>query len=198
MSENPQQVTPDEIEVNYITLTSQEHARFWSKVNKDGPMHPTIPELGRCWLWTAGVWGRGYGAFVFRGSQIKSHRLSYITEVGCIPKAIPFVLHTCDVRLCCNPGHLFLGTYASNAADMCSKDRHRTVTGDDHYSRRHPEIIKRGSQRGQSKLTEEQVADIRQRDYTKRGNRKETAKEFNVSVSTISQILRGEAWTHVP
>lgn len=196
MSENHGQTTGEEGHVNQITLTAKEHWRFWSKVNKEGPIHATQSNLGRCWLWTAGVWSRGYGAFGFRGSQIKSHRLSYLTEIGPIPSETPFVLHSCDVRLCCNPTHLFLGTYAANSSDMCSKGRHRTATGDDHYLRKQPERILKGESLPQSKLTEAIVKEIRCR-RSLGAPLSELALEFNVTISSISHIANGKTWKHL-
>lgn len=180
-----------------ITLTEKESKRFWAKVNKDGPIHATKPELGKCWLWTAGKWGRGYGAYWIRNGQIKSHRLAYLTEIGDIPSEAPFVLHSCDVRLCCNPLHLFLGTYADNAADMCSKGRHRTVRGDEHHYRIHPENIRRGRQVPQSKLTEEDVKMIRESVFTPTFTKLDLAKRLNISLSNISMIIGRRTWRHV-
>lgn len=180
-----------------ITLTEKESRLFWCKVNKDGPLHPTKPELGKCWLWTAGKWGRGYGAFSFRGAQIKAHRLSYLCEVGTIPWNTPFVLHSCDVRLCCNPSHLFLGTYADNSADMCSKGRHKTPRGQDHYSYDHPERTARGNMLPQAKLTEAVVLQIRGTKFNRKFTQKDMARELNVSTGTISMVLSRKVWAHV-
>lgn len=179
-----------------ITLTEKESDRFWKKVNKDGPTHPTKPELGKCWLWTAGVWGRGYGAFSFRGSQIKSHRLSFLL-CDPIPSETPFVLHSCDVRLCCNPTHLFLGTYADNAADMCIKGRHKTTRGDEHYSRTNPEKTARGNRLPQAKLTAEIVRRIKATHFSREFTQKDMAKSLNVSTGTISMVLSGKVWAHI-
>ena len=197
MSENQEHGTTQPELVKPITLTPEEHSRFWSKVNKNGPIHSTNPNLGCCWIWIAGSWGRGYGAFSFRGSQIKSHRLSYLTERGPIHESTPFVLHSCDVRLCCNPSHLFLGTYADNSNDMCSKGRHRTATGDDHYLRLNPERILSGSDLPHSKLTETIVEEIRATKFSSRFTQHDLAKQLHVTDGTISMILKRKTWKHV-
>jgi hypothetical protein len=73
-------------------------ARFWAKVNKDGP--------GGCWLWTAGKNGNGYGAFNIRkGLNRGAHRVSYEALVGPIPDGLDLD-HLCRVRACVNPAHL--------------------------------------------------------------------------------------------
>ncbi len=53
-----------------------------------------------------------------------AHRVAYRLFIGRIPKGM-FVLHKCDVRLCCNPDHLFLGNQQRNLEDMASKGRGR-------------------------------------------------------------------------
>lgn len=58
------------------------------------------------------------------GTSMGAHRASWIMTFGAIPKETPWVLHKCDVPLCVNPDHLFLGTLRDNLLDMISKDRH--------------------------------------------------------------------------
>lgn len=55
--------------------------------------------------------------------QAYAHRLAWEEAYGSIPAGMS-VLHTCDVRNCVNPEHLFLGTYKDNAQDMVKKGRH--------------------------------------------------------------------------
>ena len=98
--------------------------RFWPKVNKDGPIHPTLGT--RCWLWTAGTNGHGYGAFhpgPGRRGMGKAHRISWTIANGPIPDGLG-VLHRCDNPPCVNPAHLFLGTDQENHRDMDAKGRH--------------------------------------------------------------------------
>lgn len=91
-------------------------ARFWAKVNQT----PT------CWLWTAAQI-RGYGQFHLPradGKQrtVYAHRYAWTITNGPIADSLQ-VLHRCDVPLCVNPNHLFLGTQPDNLADARQKGR---------------------------------------------------------------------------
>ena len=79
-----------------------------------------IPEPNSgCWLWVAGRMSNGYGGVMGNGA----HRTSWELYRGAIPEGLS-VLHKCDVKICVNPDHLFLGTQADNLADMRGKNRH--------------------------------------------------------------------------
>jgi len=87
--------------------------RFWSKVNKDGPIWRGSP----CWLWTASSGGKGgYGQFQLGGGKskmVRAHRWSYEAVVGFIPEGLELD-HLCRVRLCVNPSHLEPVTHREN------------------------------------------------------------------------------------
>ncbi len=95
------------------------HRRFWNKVRvTDG-----------CWLWTGALCPNGYGNFTLFAQSVRrerqvvtSHRMAWVLTHGEIPDGL-LVLHRCDVRRCCNPDHLFLGTYRDNSRDGIQKRR---------------------------------------------------------------------------
>jgi hypothetical protein len=75
-----------------------------------------------CWLWTGSLDLKGYGTVRRRGKTARAHRVAYQLWVGDIPNGL-HVLHRCDLRSCCNPQHLWLGTHADNMRDMATKGR---------------------------------------------------------------------------
>lgn len=83
-----------------------------------------IPEPNSgCWLWIGAV--RSYGKTSLRptiedGGTRNAARVSWKLHRGAIPEGL-HVLHKCDVTLCVNPDHLFLGTHLDNMADMMVK-----------------------------------------------------------------------------
>jgi hypothetical protein len=132
-----------------------------------------------CWNWSGKDNGNGYGYFYFEGKQQKAHRVAWEQVNKEIPKGM-CVLHKCDNRRCCNPSHLFLGTYQDNAADRQKKGR--TVIPDN-----------RGENCGTSKLSNDDVLTIR----SAGGLQKDIAKMFGVSISLVSQIRSGKIWKHI-
>ena len=89
--------------------------RFWAKVDKDGPSPQHKPELGPCWLWTAGKAERGYGRIAVAGRVKKAHRLALELTRGPIQDGLD-VDHLCSNSSCVNPSHLEPVPHAVNVA----------------------------------------------------------------------------------
>lgn len=91
--------------------------RFWSKVDRSGPIPEHAPELGRCWIWSAGKCGRRpnrYGTFTMPdGSQRSAHIVAYQLKVGAVPDDLQLD-HLCRNTVCVNTAHLEPVTMAEN------------------------------------------------------------------------------------
>lgn len=102
-------------------LTKEQRVSFLSRIDEGRP--------DECWEWT-GYTHFGYGRWHIGlrrdGSRrcVQAHRLAWhLAHPG---KRIPpgkLVCHRCDVRLCCNPRHLFIATHLGNMRDMAEKGR---------------------------------------------------------------------------
>jgi hypothetical protein len=55
-------------------------------------------------------------------TNVHTHVLSFELFIGPVPEGME-VCHSCDVKRCNNPRHLFAGTHLTNIRDMWSKGR---------------------------------------------------------------------------
>jgi len=132
---------------------------------------------GDCWEWTGQKDKDGYGKITFKGKFERPHRLAFKTFMGEIPNGM-MVCHRCDNPPCVNPEHLFLGSALVNRRDAEMKGR-QTI---------------KGIKNPKAKLTEKQVAEIRDFLDDHVLNKSQIARNFGVSKSTISRISLGKLW----
>lgn len=89
--------------------------RFWIKVDKNGPVPESRPDLRSCWQWTAATDPAGYGrAAAEDGTIWLAHRLAYVLAVGPVPESTPHLDHLCRNTSCVRPDHLEPVTQAEN------------------------------------------------------------------------------------
>lgn len=183
-----------------ISLTPEQIARFWSKVEKTGEF--------TCWLFITK--GSNHGHYQFCKEYV--HRISYMLEYGPIPEGM-WVLHKCSMPRCVNPLHLYLGTQIENMKDMIEQgraakgNRHgskthpgSTASGDRNGARTHPERVSKGDKHPCAKLNTEKVKEIKraiQNGEVEYRVVNRFALEFEVSRRTIADVISGKNWKQV-
>lgn len=148
--------------------------RLWDRVVKGGP--------DECWLWTGRPTRAGYGQLQVNGRHAYAHRFSYELHYGPIPEGM-YVCHTCDVRNCVNPRHLWLGTHLDNIADAARKGKYRgrSSTG----------AHQADPTRKRAKLSPEQVIAIR---ADRTSSTRALATQYGVGLEAVARIRRGQTW----
>lgn len=173
-------------------------ASFWSNV--------AVAASG-CWEWQGFRSPKGYGRVnAPRGRKVFAHRVAWLLSRFVLPEGM-LVLHRCDNPPCVNPDHLFMGTHADNSRDMVAKGRRfnpmRSAEsrrkaarfGDDHWARRHPELVVRGERR--SDFTESDIRAIRD-DYAAGGlSTRKLGAKYGISGAHAYSIVSRRAWRHV-
>ena len=126
----------------------------------------TVDQATGCWLYNGHVRANGYaGMLTGPAGKEAAHRVHYRRVKGPIPKGLTLD-HLCRVRRCVNPDHLEPVTVAVN-------NRRGLAT----------------------RLTEEQVSEIKRRVTNVRGSHTALAREFGVSRPAISLIAEGKRWS---
>ena len=147
-------------------LSEKQLRNFWKRVKK----------TRGCWKWTGGHNSSGRAAIKLYGVQMVAPRVSYAVHNQVDPGQWD-VLHTCDNPSCVKPQHMKLGIPLDNASDRENKDRGNQPRGESH---------------GLSKLTDDQIIEIRNAPSS-RG----LAKKYGVVRQIIWRIRTGKRWTHV-
>lgn len=140
-----------------------------------------IPEPNSgCWLWIGGTRANSKGKLYSRhfrdnGTSINGHRFSWIIHNGLIPEEL-CICHICDVTLCVNPEHLFIGTHQDNMTDMTNKNRQSKHRGEEKINL--------------AKLTNKEAEFIRNSDLSQ----SQLGKIFNVAQTTIHRIKTNKSY----
>ncbi len=144
--------------------------KFWNKVRRGSD--------DECWEWLGCKCPLGYGRVSYGGKKsLLAHRVAWELTHDKIPEGL-IVRHKCRGK-CCNPAHLELGTQAENMRDTVRDGTSR-----------------KGELKPSSRLTNEQVREIKQRLLLyRRGLISSLAREFGVGHTTISEIYRGVRWS---
>ena len=142
------------------------------------------PDERGCIRWPWGSWPNGYPYIAVEGHKTSVGRFVLIATAGPPPTDDATVGHAphevCGNTDCVSPAHLSWQTPAVNV-------RQRAIDRTDNRGMRH----------GLATLTDDDVVAIRER-YAAGGIRQaDLAAQYGVKKVAVSQIVRGNRWTHV-
>ena len=145
--------------------------RLWSRV--------AIDDADKCWVWQGYCKQSGHGQIgdsKRRGATRPTHQVAWEFFNGRPVAAGKQINHHCDNPPCCNPRHLYEGTAQDNGRDAVERGR-----------------VARGAALPHTKLTPEQVREIRQMDLPQ----SKIAEQFGISPGHVSAIRSRKEWRWV-
>lgn len=167
--------------------------KHYTRLRRNGSEHAqktVTPGVKRHWLemvaasehgdqcidWPFKVNVDGYGVF-FIGRKLHRANRWIMQHTGHDVPADAYVCHTCHNRRCVNPNHLYVGDHESNTADMVRSGR-----------------AARGEGSATSRLTADEVREIRRRAATGAERQRDIAADFGVSKGAVAAIVAGRNW----
>ena len=158
-----------------MTLERKDQRRLMDDIDSRDPE--------KCWDWLSTTNNAGYPLFSLKGEMVSAIRLLYqIYYKRRIPKGW-IVSHTCKNNSCVNPGHLYITTRSERTQEALR-------------NREYIPASQKGQKNPNSKLTEDDVVSIREK-KDQGATHQELADEYNVTKTTISQIVNRKLWKHV-
>lgn len=139
-------------------------------------------EPDECWLWPGSRFQDGYGSIHSGGKigkPLLAHRVSWEAHNSDPPGTL-LVCHKCDVKLCVNPSHLFLGTHLDNNSDRARKNRSA-----------------RGERSPKTTLTEGEVKILRAEHAIGGTTYAALGRKFSVTEVTARNIVIRKTWSHI-
>lgn len=133
-----------------------------------------------CWEFRMNNTPRGYSRmrtvslYGERRHYVYGHRFFWAVSNGRWPEKGEIVRHTCDNPPCVNPKHLEIGTQVDNMRDRDMRGRS-----------------------GVSKLSEQDVLDIRADHATGQANAQDLAERYGVVPGTIRCVIQRKTWKWV-
>lgn len=132
------------------------------------------PETGDCWNWTGSKSVQGVGIININKRTVRVQRAAYMCWLDPELPDHAVITPICGNKLCINPNHLILD------------ERSLAHSGRTAH--------KKGSSHPLSKLTVEDVRNIRSTYSAKKASQAKLAREYDVSLTTIASIIKGKTW----
>ena len=139
---------------------------YHPKTNKNCELRKLKPNLHHRGYLTLNIYNNG------KKKQYRIHQLIAMTFIS-NPNNYPCVLHNDGNQLNNHPNNLRWGTQKMNAEDRRIHGTH-----------------------GNTKLTDQEVLEIREKYIPRKYSIYKLAKEYNVTFGLISQIINNKIWTH--
>jgi len=151
---------------------------LWSKVDVRGK--------DECWEWKGFRNEQGYGRTWINDKGYYAHRVIFdLVNPNQISLNAPkstdekgFLLHHCDNPACCNPKHLYVGTFQDNTNDKVRRGRCVDFKGD-----KGPRCKLTMDQAREARKLRKQGMSVRQLSY-----------EYGISLASMKTLLAGKSY----